>query len=31
MPINDEIITKVDRENNTIFIDAPIGLIDLYL
>jgi 16S rRNA processing protein RimM len=31
IPINDEIITKVDRENNTIFIDAPIGLIDLYL
>ncbi len=31
IPINDEIITKVDRENNIIFIDAPIGLIELYL
>ena len=31
IPINDEIITKVDRENNTIFVTTPEGLVDLYL
>ena len=31
IPINDEIITKVDRENKTIFITTPEGLVDLYL
>ena len=31
IPINDDIITKVDRERHTIFITAPEGLIDLYL
>ncbi|QIE59483.1 16S rRNA processing protein RimM [Rasiella rasia] len=31
IPINDEIIQKVDRTTNTLFIDAPEGLIDLYL
>ena len=31
IPINDAIIKKVDRENKTIYIDAPEGLIELYL
>lgn len=31
IPINDEIITKVDREAKTIYVNAPEGLIDLYI
>tara|TARA_R110002049_G_scaffold219509_4_gene391214 strand:+ start:5525 stop:6052 length:528 start_codon:yes stop_codon:yes gene_type:complete len=31
IPINDEIITKVDRDNKTIFVTTPEGLVDLYL
>lgn len=31
IPITDAILTKVDRENKTVHIDAPEGLIDLYL
>lgn len=31
IPINDEIITKVDRENKTIFVSTPEGLVELYL
>lgn len=31
MPIIDPIIEKVDRESKTIYINAPAGLIDLYL
>ncbi|WP_299102248.1 ribosome maturation factor RimM [uncultured Winogradskyella sp.] len=31
IPMNDEFIVKVDRENNTIEVDTPEGLIDLYL
>ena len=31
LPINDEIIKKVDREQQEITVDAPDGLIDLYL
>lgn len=31
IPISDEIIKSVDRKINSIFIDAPLGLIDLYL
>ena len=31
IPIIDQVIKKVDRESKTIFIDAPNGLIDLYL
>ncbi|NJB71088.1 16S rRNA processing protein RimM [Saonia flava] len=31
IPINDEIITKIDRENKTIFVTTPEGLVDLYL
>ncbi len=31
IPIIDPVIKKVDREKKTIFIDAPNGLIDLYL
>ena len=31
IPINDDIITKVDREAKTLFIDAPEELIELYL
>lgn len=31
IPINDEIITKVDREAKSISIEAPEGLIELYL
>ncbi len=31
IPIIDEVIKKVDRENKTIYIKAPQGLIDIYL
>lgn len=31
IPINDAVITAVDREITTIFVDAPEGLIDIYL
>jgi len=31
IPVNDEIITKVDRESKTIFVTTPEGLVDLYL
>jgi len=31
IPINEDIITKVDRNQKTIFISAPEGLVDLYL
>ncbi|MDL2254903.1 ribosome maturation factor RimM [Bacteroidales bacterium OttesenSCG-928-J16] len=31
IPIHDDILEKIDRENNMIFIDAPDGLLDLYL
>ncbi len=31
IPIRDQIIDKVDRENKTIYISAPEGLIDIYL
>ena len=31
IPVIDPVIQKVDRENKTIFIKAPSGLIDLYL
>lgn len=31
IPINDRVIRKVDRENKTINIEAPEGLIELYL
>ena len=31
IPINDEIITKVDRENKIIHVTTPLGLVDLYL
>lgn len=31
IPINDEIITKVDREQKVIHVSTPKGLIDLYL
>lgn len=31
IPINDEIITKVDRENRTIYVTTPEGLVALYL
>ena len=31
IPVIDEVIDKVDRENKTIFITAPNGLIELYL
>ena len=31
IPMNDEFITKVDKKKNTIFVDTPEGLIDLYL
>ena len=31
IPINENIITKVDRDHKTVFITAPDGLIDLYL
>lgn len=31
IPMNDEFITKIDKENRTIFVETPEGLIDLYL
>ena len=31
IPINDDIITKVDRANKTINVTTPEGLVDLYL
>ena len=31
IPINDEIIQKVDRSKRTIFVSTPEGLVDLYL
>ena len=31
IPINDEFIVKLDRENSTITLNTPEGLIDLYL
>lgn len=31
IPANDDFIEKLDRKNQTIFINAPEGLIDLYL
>ncbi|MFK5973679.1 MAG: ribosome maturation factor RimM [Flavobacteriaceae bacterium] len=31
IPITDEIITKVDRENKTIYVTTPEGLVALYL
>ena len=31
IPINDEIIEKVDRASKTIFLDTPEGLIEIYL
>jgi 16S rRNA processing protein RimM len=31
IPINDEIIKKLDRKTNTLYIQAPEGLIELYL
>ena len=31
IPLNDEIITKVDRENKVIEVNPPEGLVDLYL
>ncbi|VAV86161.1 16S rRNA processing protein RimM [hydrothermal vent metagenome] len=31
IPMNDEIIKEVDRENKTIVVETPPGLIDLYL
>lgn len=31
IPINDDIVNKVDRENKTIYVTTPQGLVDLYL
>ncbi|NNL15734.1 MAG: 16S rRNA processing protein RimM [Flavobacteriaceae bacterium] len=31
VPMNDELIKKVDRKNKTILVETPEGLIDLYL
>ncbi|MFW5687289.1 MAG: ribosome maturation factor RimM [Bacteroidota bacterium] len=31
IPIQEHIISRLDRENRRIFIDAPTGLIDLYM
>ncbi len=31
VPINDAIITKVDRKNRVIYVSTPEGLVDLYL
>ncbi len=31
IPVRDEIITKLDRENKTIYVSTPEGLVDLYL
>ncbi|MEZ2416098.1 ribosome maturation factor RimM [Muriicola sp. E247] len=31
IPINDDIITSIDREKKTIFVETPEGLVSLYL
>lgn len=31
IPVTDDIITKIDRENKTIFVTTPDGLVGLYL
>ncbi|WP_419213655.1 ribosome maturation factor RimM [Maribacter sp. X9] len=31
IPMNDDIITKVDRDNKTIYVRTPEGLVELYL
>ncbi|WP_299797761.1 ribosome maturation factor RimM [uncultured Maribacter sp.] len=31
IPVNDDIVTKIDRENKSIFVKTPEGLVDLYL
>jgi len=31
LPISDELILEVDRENKILYISAPEGLIELYL
>ena len=31
IPVRDEIITKLDRDTNTIYVTTPEGLVDLYL
>ncbi|WP_299529778.1 ribosome maturation factor RimM [Ulvibacterium sp.] len=31
IPLTDEILTKVDRGNRTLFVSTPEGLVDLYL
>ncbi|MCD2257873.1 ribosome maturation factor RimM [Psychroserpens luteolus] len=31
IPMNDEFISKVDKNNKTIYVETPEGLIDLYL
>jgi len=31
IPANEEIIYNIDKKNKTIFINAPVGLIDIYL
>jgi 16S rRNA processing protein RimM len=31
IPINDDIITKVDRDNKRVYVTTPEGLVDLYL
>ncbi|MBE9490073.1 MAG: 16S rRNA processing protein RimM [Bacteroidetes bacterium] len=31
IPLNDDFIKKIDRENKTIIVETPDGLIDLYL
>ncbi|MGB2761398.1 MAG: ribosome maturation factor RimM, partial [Maribacter stanieri] len=31
IPVSDDIITKVDRANKSIFVKTPEGLVDLYL
>jgi 16S rRNA processing protein RimM len=31
VPLTDDILTKVDRKNRTLFVSTPEGLVDLYL
>lgn len=31
VPLTDEILTKIDRKNRTLFVATPEGLVDLYL
>ncbi|MGO4918518.1 ribosome maturation factor RimM [Maribacter spongiicola] len=31
IPVSDDIITKIDRENKSIFVKTPEGLVELYL